>query len=338
MPASSWSGGTGPDGAMRATRSPSRSRRGPHAGGERFRGWRRHRAILPTRRGDRELHRAPARLFHRSPVAPTMFQTHVADKRHSRPGETADDEETVDRRSRGDSGNHGICRGHQQCRGGRERGRAGHPAPGARPGHGDAAADGLEHRRQHLGARRRLRRPRPLRPRDHRAVPLRRREHRDHRQPGVDDHDQAGPDVPERRAGRRRGVRPGLELRRLRPQRDGQQLLLRAHRGLRRDAGRDRRRGQRHRRAGGRHAVGPEGRRRPDARGHAQRPVRRLLHDARLHRLLPDRPGVPRRHRGVRRATDRQRPVPGRRVGAGREPDRQQVGRLHARRDPELRP
>ena len=28
MPASSWSGGTGPDGAMRATTSPSRSRRG----------------------------------------------------------------------------------------------------------------------------------------------------------------------------------------------------------------------------------------------------------------------------------------------------------------------
>ena len=232
----------------------------------------------------------------------------------------------------------GIRRGNEQCGGGRELGRAGHPAPGARPGHGDAAADGLQHRRQHLGARHRLRRPRPLRPRDHRAVSLRRREHRDHRQPGVDDHDQAGPDVPERRAGRRRGVRPGLELRRLRPQRDGQQLLLRSHRGLRRDAGRDRRRGQRHRRAGGRHAVGPDGRRRPDARGHAHRPVRRLLHDARLHRLLPDRPGVPRRHRGVRRAADRQRPVPDRRVGAGRQHDRQQVGGLHARRDPELRP
>ena len=205
-------------------------------------------------------------------------------------------------------------------------------------GHGDAAADGLQHRRQHLGARRRLRRPGPLRPGDHRAVPLRRREHRDHGQPGVDDHDQARPDVPERRAGRRRGVRPGLELRRLRPQRDGQQLLLRALRGLRRDAGRDRRRRQRHRRTGGRHAVGPDGRRPPDARGHAQRPVRRLLHDARLHRLLPDRPGVPRRHRGVRRPADRQRPVPDRRVAAGREPDRQQVGGLHARRDPELRP
>ena len=149
-------------------------------------------------------------------------RTHVADKRHSDRGRLPNDEETVGRRSCGDSGNHGFCRGHQQCRRGRKWGRAGHPAPGARPGrHGDAAADGLEHRRQHLGPRRRLRRPRPLRPRDHRAVPLRRREHRDDRQPGVDDHDQARPDVPERRAGRRRGIRPGLELRRLRPQRDG---------------------------------------------------------------------------------------------------------------------
>ena len=56
--------------------------------------------------------------------------------------------------------------------------------------------------------------------------------------------------------------------------------------------------------------------------------------DARLHRLLPDRPGVPRRHRGVRRETHRQRSLPDRRVAAGPEHDRQQVGGLHARRDP----
>jgi hypothetical protein len=41
---------------------------------------------------------------------------HVADKRHSDRGRLPNDEETVDRRSRGDSGNHGICGGHQQCR------------------------------------------------------------------------------------------------------------------------------------------------------------------------------------------------------------------------------
>ena len=121
-------------------------------------------------------------------------------------------------------------------------------------------------------------------------------------------------------------------------ERDVEQLLLRAHRGLRRHAGRDRRRRQRHRRAGGGHAVGPQRRRRPDPRGHAHRSVRRILDDARLHRLLPGRPGVHRRHRGLRRPTDRQRPVPDRGMATGREPDRQQVGRLHARRDPELRP
>ena len=132
-------------------------------------------------------------------------------------------------------------------------------------------------------------------------------------------------------------LRPGVELRRLRAQRHGQQLLLRAHPGLRRDAGRDRRRRQRHRRAGRRHAVGTEGRRRPHARGHAQRTVRRLLDDARLHRVLPGRPGVHRRHRRLRVEADRQRPVPDRRVAAGGEPHRQQVGRLHPRRDAELR-
>ncbi len=53
--------------------------------------------------------------------------------------------------------------------------------------------------------------------------------------------------------------------------------------------------------------------------------------------FFPDCPGVHRRHRRLRPQADRQRPVPDRRVAAGGEPHRQQVGRLHPRRDAELR-
>ena len=51
---------------------------------------------------------------------------------------------------------------------------------------------------------------------------------------GLDDQDQAGAEVPQRRAGDRRELRRRVERRGLRSQRVDQQLLLREHRGLRR--------------------------------------------------------------------------------------------------------
>ena len=150
MPASSWSGGTGPDGAMRATTIALAQSARPHSGGQRTDDGDVIGPSCPRRRGDRELAPVPARLFHCSPVAPTMFQSTWRTSATPTGGDCRMTRRRLIAAAAVTVGITGSAVGISNAAEVESSGRADHPAPGARPGHGDAAADGLQHRRQHL--------------------------------------------------------------------------------------------------------------------------------------------------------------------------------------------
>ncbi len=133
----------------------------------------------------------------------------------------------------------------------------------------------------------------------------------------LDGDPQGGPHLPERRAGRLRGLRPGVELLRQPEERSGDRGLRLAHPGRRRRQG----------------DVRVQGHRRAHLRGHPQRPVLAVRPDAVLRAgLRADAAGVPRRPQGVQRAADRHRSLhDGRPVAARRGDHGHQVGGLRRR-------